>query len=104
FPSPPDTPAYTTSLIVSRSRGLAPDRRAHRRAMGVRNLVGEQFDDLVGFVGVGRQPHRLVGIALRRWIFLDPLHHAVVAPEYQTPLRHRLPEIVGAPRIGSADE
>jgi hypothetical protein len=30
--------------------------------VGVRNLVGEQFDDLVGFIGRARQPHRLVGI------------------------------------------
>jgi hypothetical protein len=47
--------------------------------VGVRNLVGEQFDDLVGFVGRGRQPQCLVGIALPCRVFLDPLHHAVVA-------------------------
>jgi hypothetical protein len=34
--------------------GLESGCRPHRRAMGVRNLVGEQFDDLVGFVGRGR--------------------------------------------------
>jgi hypothetical protein len=53
--------------------GLESGCRPHRRAMGMRDLVGEQFDDLVGFIGRDGQSHCLIEIAHRRWIFLDPL-------------------------------
>src|SRR5215813_2431830 len=81
------------------TRGRNSRGGPHRLAMSVRDLVGEQFDDLVGFVGRGRQAQGFVGIAFRCRILLDPLHHAVIAPEYQTPLRRRLPEIVRPPGI-----
>ena len=67
--------------------------------MGVRNLVGENFNKMVGLARRSMRPQRLVEMAARGGVARHPGHDAPVAPNEPQPLRGHFNKIGETPRI-----
>src|SRR5947207_12414412 len=67
--------------------------------MGMRNLVGENLNKMVGLAGRSMRPQRLVEMAACGWVARHPRHDAPVTPNEPQPPRGHFKKIDETPRI-----